>query len=99
MCVLQAGRSRVQIPMSLHSSHTTAPGLTQPLTEMSTTLMPSVSQMSSKRGILLDVSQTYRPPQPFTGIPLLFYLCNQVGTIFVNIIPNYDNLRVSKWWL
>jgi hypothetical protein len=61
--------------------------LTQPLTEMSarkcfwglerglrvrlTTVPPSVSQLSRQCGIL-NVSQSYRPSRPVTGIALLF---------------------------
>jgi hypothetical protein len=37
-----------------------------------TTLLPSLSRLAKQCGIL-NLSQPYRPPQPFTGIVLLFY--------------------------
>jgi hypothetical protein len=38
-----------------------------------TTLPPSVSQLSGQCGVL-NISQPYRPPQPITGIALLFLM-------------------------
>jgi hypothetical protein len=42
-----------------------------------TTLPPSVSRPSRQCGIL-NISQPYRPPQPVTGIALLYSLCTRV---------------------
>jgi hypothetical protein len=50
-----------------------------------TTLPPSVSRLSRQCGIL-NISQTYRPPLPVTGIALLFFFSRsterQMGNTF-----------------
>jgi hypothetical protein len=102
--MLQTRRSRVQAPMrSLNffnlpnsSSHTMAPGLNQPLTEINARKCfwgvehgrqvrlsispPSVSQLSRQCGIL-NISQLYRHPQTVTGRALLLIKLDTINHV------------------
>jgi hypothetical protein len=52
-------------------------------------LPPSISRLSRQYGIL-NISQSYRPPQPVTGIDLLFYGAQMFIAMFT---------RAHHWYL
>jgi hypothetical protein len=57
------------------------------------TLPPSVSRLSKQCGIL-NISQPYRPPQPVTGIALLYYLSHGNSLLHRFLKQHYSSQKL-----
>jgi hypothetical protein len=60
-----------------------------------TTLPPSMSRLSRQCGIL-NISESYRPPRPVTGIALLCFNIAQSQNFSVYILSSKKNLFSCK---
>jgi hypothetical protein len=122
--MLHAGKSWIRIQrrsldffnFSNPSSPSMALGLTQPLTEMSTRMIPGgvnhdqhirltsslppVSQLSRKY-VILDILQPYRPPWPVRGIDLLMHsgLAPEKSYIYIYMVLESCKLVDNYLWL